>query len=93
LKLLKSRLTRLFGYTLNSDFITDITGRSNGQIRTSVSCTPSSALATQQKTFTVIQFWFLDDAIQVCLLSRIGTVVAADVGSTEEHDPTGANDW
>ena len=27
----------------------------------------------------VIQFWFLHDAIQVCLLSRIGTVVAADV--------------
>ena len=26
----------------NSDFITDITGRSNGRIRNSVSCTPSS---------------------------------------------------
>ena len=27
----------------------------------------------------MIQFWFLHDATQVCLLSRIGTVVAADV--------------
>ena len=27
----------------------------------------------------VIRFWFLHDAIQVCLLSRIGTVVAADL--------------
>jgi len=43
---------------------------------------------TKQETFSTlhskrhsfaIQFWFLHDAIQVCLLSRIGTVVAADV--------------
>ena len=32
--------------SLSSDFITDITKRSNGRIRTSVSCTPSFLIAT-----------------------------------------------